>query len=88
MTKAQTKIINTLYKQLMQLCGESETFFFVDQVTVMGTPVRIFNYRMASYTDWLKPGALECRGIMFEMDGDTPYQSSAALWRSFLTMPR
>ncbi|UQJ95715.1 RNA ligase 1 and tail fiber attachment catalyst [Klebsiella phage CPRSB] len=54
----------------------------------MGTPVRIFNYRMASYTDWLKPGALECRGIMFEMDGDTPYQSSAALWRSFLTMPR
>lgn len=72
MTKAQTKIINTLYKQLMQLCGESETFFFVDQVTVMGTLVRIFNYRMASYTDWLKPGALECRGIMFEMDGDTP----------------
>lgn len=61
-----------LYNQLINLCSESENFFFVDQVTPMQTPVRIFNYRLAGYSDWLKPGALECRGIMFQMDATGP----------------
>lgn len=67
-----TKTTRKLYDNLMNLCAESETFYFIDQQTVMQTNVRIFNYRMASYSDWLKPDALECRGIMFAMDGDTP----------------
>lgn len=71
MTKL-TKNQKTLFNQLMKLCNETECFYFIDQKTVMQTHVRIFNYRMASYSDWLKPGALECRGIMFAMDGDTP----------------
>lgn len=61
-----------LYNQLINLCSESENFFYVDQVTPMQTPVRIFNYRLAGYSDWLKPGALECRGIMFQMDATGP----------------
>lgn len=61
-----------LYNQLINLCAENEAFFFVDQKTPMQTPVRIFTYRLAGYSDWLKPGALECRGIMFQMDNDTP----------------
>jgi len=61
-----------LYNQLIDLCAENDSFFFVDQKTPMQTPVRIFSYRMAGYSDWLKPGALECRGIMFQMDNDTP----------------
>lgn len=67
-----SKASTTLYNNLMKLCEESETFFFVDQKTVMQTNVRIFNYRLAGYSDWLKPGAIECRGITFAMEGDTP----------------
>lgn len=62
----------TLYTQLVNLCKESENFFYVDQLTPMQTSVRIFSYRIGGYSDWLKPGALECRGIMFQMELDTP----------------
>lgn len=67
------KSLNTLYSNLMDLCGDKGTeFFFTDQTTVMGTQVRIFNYHLASYSDWLKPDAIECRGIMFQMKNDKP----------------
>lgn len=67
------KAINTLYQNLMAVCEGSENFYFVDQVTPMQTRVRIFTYRLGGYTDWLKPDAVECRGIMFEMsDKDKP----------------
>lgn len=65
-----TKKTQALFDALMKLCSENECFYFIDQKTVMQTKVRIFNYRMANYTEWLKPGALECRGIMFAMEDD------------------
>lgn len=55
-----------LYNNLMKLC-ESKSFFFKDEV-VYGSTIRIFGYRYCSYEDWLKPGAIECRGIAFELD--------------------
>ncbi|QDH49134.1 RNA ligase [Pantoea phage Phynn] len=66
------KQINTLYQNLMTVCEEVEHFYFVDQVTPMQTQVRIFTYRLGGYSDWLRPGALECRGIMFEMKDGKP----------------
>lgn len=58
-----------LYDNLMKLCNEDEkSFYFKDFVTSMHTNVRIFNYRFASYSDWIKPDALEARGIMFNQD--------------------
>lgn len=67
------RALNNLYSNLMDLCGDKGTeFFFTDQTTVMGTQVRIFNYHLASYSDWLKPDAVECRGIMFQMKNDKP----------------
>ena len=62
-----------LYDNLMALCAEDEAFFYSDQVLNPLTHpghFRIFNYRLASYSQWLKPGALECRGVMFLMDSD------------------
>lgn len=59
----------TLYTDLMTLDAETEAFFFNDHV-LDDTTYRIFNYRIASYTDFCRPNALECRGIMFEMDGE------------------
>lgn len=56
-----------LYQDLLKLCDESEAFYYVDQ-DLDETHYRIFSYRLASYTEFLKPNALECRGHMFEID--------------------
>lgn len=60
-----------LFTNLMNLVDENAvSFFFKDTVTRNGTNVRIFSYHFAQYSDWIKPDALECRGIMFELDED------------------
>lgn len=53
----------------MNLTSNSETFFFKDH-HVDGRIYRIFNYRLASYSEWLHLDALECRGHTFEIDID------------------
>ncbi len=57
-----------LFNDLMKLCAESEAFYYVDQ-NVDGKVFRVFTYRLASYTDFCKPNALECRGHTFLMNG-------------------
>ena len=58
-----------LYSNLMALADrEGGAFFFRDQ-----GDYRVFNYRLASYTDFCLPDALEARGIMFYMGGKEPY---------------
>lgn len=61
------KFQKDLWDNLMNLCDGSGTFFFVDR-TVNDVPFRVFNYRLAQYSDWLKPSALSCRGTMFQTD--------------------
>lgn len=56
-----------LYNELMVLTKDSDVFYFQD-FNLDGSVYRIFNYRLASYTEFLKPSAIECRGIMFEVD--------------------
>jgi RNA ligase len=65
MNAYQTK----LYEDLMALVQSSEAFYFVDQESY-GTMYRIFLYRLASYTDFCQPSALECRGITFQIEGE------------------
>lgn len=59
--------IEELYSQLMALCKGSDSFYFVDHEKNGDKWFRVFTYRLASYTDFLQPGALEARGIMFEV---------------------
>jgi len=63
------KPFSEIYKDLKTLAETSESFFFKD-VVMNGTIYRIFNYRLCSYSDFLLPSAVECRGIMFEIHGD------------------
>ena len=56
-----------LYDNLMSLVETNEAFYYKDFIK-SGAVYRILNYRLASYTDFLQPGALECRGIMFEVE--------------------
>lgn len=60
-----------LFDNLMALCEYDRTkFFYVDVSLSLNNKARIFNYNYASYSDWLLPDALECRGIMFEIDAE------------------
>jgi T4 RnlA family RNA ligase len=60
-----------LYSDLMRLCETTEAFYFVDQ-EALGHSFRIFLYRLASYTDFMFPNAMECRGHTFLMNGGVP----------------
>lgn len=50
----------------MALVETNEAFYFADRELDTQT-YRLFNYRLASYTNFLLPGAVESRGIMFNV---------------------
>lgn len=56
-----------LYQQLISLCAQNDAFSYKDYPASDQTKFRIFNYRLTTYSDFLNPGALECRGSMFEV---------------------
>ena len=81
--------MKTLYNNLKKLCDESLPlhFYFVDQVTPMGTEVRIFLYRMIGQVDqWTLPDATECRGIMFEMKDNEPVRIMCRPMQKFFNL--
>ena len=61
--------MKNLWNDLMALCASNEAFYFVDQ-TKDGDKYRVFTYRLASYSDFLLPNALECRGHTFRLDAN------------------
>ena len=76
-----------LFNNLMELCKDSQRkFFYSDDVSASGRTYRIFSYNYASYSDWLLPDALECRGIMFEMDGEKPVRIASRPMEKFFNL--
>lgn len=75
-------MLTNLYSDLMKLCDTNEAFYFVDHMHD-GALYRVFTYRLASYTDFLNPGALECRGHTFRLDGDTAVLVSLPMQKFF-----
>lgn len=81
--------MNELFKNLMALVDPNDIskFFFKDFHTQLGTKCRVFSYNYASYSDWLLPGALEARGIMFELDDkDEPVRIMARPMEKFFNL--
>ncbi len=70
-TEPESKTQNTslkLYKELLALTElEGDAFYFKDE-----GKHRVFNYRLASFSDFMRPSALEARGIMFYMGESEP----------------
>lgn len=60
------KFENQTYQELLNLVNNSESFHFKD-FNLKGSVYRIFNYHLASWTSFLEPSALNCRGIMFDV---------------------
>lgn len=77
-----------LYNNLISLCDTSDKskFYYKDVKSPFGTTLRIFNYNYASYTDWCKPDALECRGIMFVMEDGLPVRIAARPMEKFFNL--
>lgn len=73
-----------LFYAISLLCEDvkSEAFYF-DDFDLEGKNYRIFNYRLASYTDFTKPYALECRGIMFETVAGVPVRLASRPMEKF-----
>lgn len=88
LTKKDQKTIKSLFDNLMNLCSDdNNTFFFVDTTSSMQSKFRIFSYYIASYSEWLKPDALECRGIMFELDdNNNPIRIAARPPKKFFNL--
>lgn len=63
-----------LYQGLENLRTQTEAFYSVDFPTEdPAVKYRIFHYRLATYTDFMLPNALESRGIMYRLrDGEEP----------------
>jgi T4 RnlA family RNA ligase len=75
-----------LFENLMLLCeGEDSPFSFKDH-EFGGDTFRIFNYRIASYTDFCKPDALECRGIMFKLQDGKPVRIACRPPKKFFNL--
>lgn len=75
-----------LYHDLIHNVTTNEAFFVADHYHD-STHYKIFNYRLASYTNFLMPSALECRGIMFEMDSHgQPVRLSALPMHKFFNL--
>jgi len=54
-------------EQAMNVVKEKEAFYFKDE-EYNGNTFRIFNYRLSSYSDFLVEGAIELRGLAFNLD--------------------
>ena len=56
-----------LFNQLMVLSEDEDSpFYHIDHTSPYdGKIYRVFSYRIGSYSDFLRPGALECRGHLF-----------------------
>ena len=71
-----------LYTALNTIVENTDMFFKAEH-QLDGDTYEIFNYRLANYTGFLLPGALECRGIMFRITGDTPVLVSRPMLKFF-----
>jgi RNA ligase len=83
--KAVNAYQTKLYTELMALVKANEAFYHQD-FTLDGKTYRIFNYRLASYTDFQQPSAIECRGIMFEVNGNDAVRLAALPMEKFFNL--
>lgn len=60
-----------IFDELTALVAKNDAFSQKDFTSVGGGVYRIFSYRLASYSDFLEPSALEARGTMFLMDPES-----------------
>lgn len=63
-----------LFAELTNLQTIADSFYSVDQIGNDGALYRIFLYRLARYSDFLLPSAMESRGTMFRENDDGTWE--------------
>ena len=74
--------MDNLYTDLMNLIGDESPFYFKDFFK-LGRTLRIFNYRLSSWTEFQRPGARNCRGTMFDITDSRPILLSLPMEKFF-----
>jgi T4 RnlA family RNA ligase len=57
-----------LFKDLEVLVANTDTSFYRGEFMLDGKRYWIYNYRLASFTQFLQPNAMNARGVMYEVD--------------------
>jgi len=68
--KNDTSYILPSYEDCVEACSKNESPFYETKLMVDGYDVSLFNYRLASYNDFLENGMKEMRGICFVFNND------------------
>ena len=76
---------DALYQNLQMLTkSEDSPFYVVHHVGVFDSArYEVYSYLLASYTDFLQPDALECRGHMFRIENGNPVLASLPFKKFF-----
>lgn len=75
-----------MFNNLEQLVANSEAFYRQEFV-LDGHVYWIYNYRLASYTEFMRDGGMECRGHMFEVDSEgKPIRLAALPMQKFFNL--
>ncbi len=61
-----------LYNQHLKLTDNIDNSFYCTRQTVDGRQLEIFNYRLVSWGQFLLPGAMEARGITYDVTDGAP----------------
>jgi T4 RnlA family RNA ligase len=70
------------YERCLEICKNSDGIFYESKFQIGGFNVSVFNYRLATYEDFIKFDALELRGITFVFNRD------GSIFRRFLLMEK
>ena len=75
-----------LYDDLIQLCDDENNGFIYRDFQKKDRCFRIFDFRRASYSDFVRKGALNCRGTMFAMNGLQPSRLASLPMEKFFNL--
>lgn len=75
----------SMFRSLEALVASSESFYRQEYV-LDGKTYWIYNYRLASYSDFQQPGGVECRGHMFEVSGGEAVRLAALPMQKFFNL--
>lgn len=73
-----------IYTALKKLVQDSDSFYVTQFPAAPNTKYEVFSYRLGSYSEFMLPGAIEARGIMFEVnDHGTPLRIASRPMEKF-----
>ncbi len=68
-----------LFNNLYTLTQEEDSSFHINEWFFNNHKLFVFDYHQASYTDFMKPSAIEARGITFHVDDNNKFKSLVSL---------